>query len=50
LVGSGIAAFGPTVPLLASAGLWVLTIIGYLLGPETSGKELEEIEEEMAAT
>lgn len=47
-VGAGIAAFGPTVPFLATAGLWVLTILGYLLGPETHGKELEEITEEMS--
>jgi MFS transporter, putative metabolite:H+ symporter len=44
LVGAGIDAFGgATVPFLISAGLWVLTIIGYLLGPETRGRELEEI-------
>jgi MFS family permease len=49
LVGAGITAFGPTTPFLASAGLWVLTIIGYLLGPETSGKPLEQIEAEFAA-
>ncbi len=50
LVGAGIDAFGgATIPFLISAGLWVLTIIGYLLGPETKGKELEEIAEELAA-
>jgi putative MFS transporter len=49
LTGAGIAAFGPTTPFLASAGLWVLTIIGYLLGPETSGKPLEQIEVEFNA-
>lgn len=49
LVGAGIAAFGPTTPFLASAGLWVLTIIGYLLGPETSGKSIEQIEAEFIA-
>jgi len=49
LVGAGIAEFGPTTPFLASAGLWVLTIVGYLLGPETSGKSLEQIEVEFAA-
>jgi putative MFS transporter len=49
LVGAGIAAFGPTTPFLASAGLWVLTIVGYLLGPETSGKSLEQIEAEFIA-
>ncbi len=49
LVGAGIAAFGPTVPFLATAGLWVLTIIGYLLGPETARKPLEQIEAEFHA-
>lgn len=42
LVGTSIAAFGIAVPYLAMSGLWLLTIIGYLLGPETAGKELEE--------
>ena len=49
LVGAGITAFGPTIPFLASAGLWLLTIVGYLLGPETSGKSLEQIDAELAA-
>ncbi len=44
LVGWGIAVYGPTIPFLATAGLWILTIIGYLIGPETSGKELEEVQ------
>jgi putative MFS transporter len=44
LVGWGIAHYGPTIPFLATSGLWVLTIIGYLIGPETSGKELEEVQ------
>jgi MFS transporter, putative metabolite:H+ symporter len=44
LVGWGIAEYGPTGPFLATAGLWVLTIIGYLMGPETAGKELEEVQ------
>jgi putative MFS transporter len=42
VVGTAIAAFGPSVPYLAMTGIWILTIIGYLLGPETAGKELEE--------
>jgi MFS transporter, putative metabolite:H+ symporter len=49
LTGAGIAAFGPTTPFLASAGLWVLTIVGYLLGPETARKPLEQIEDEFNA-
>lgn len=44
LVGWGIAEFGPTAPFLATAALWILTIIGYLMGPETAGKELEEVQ------
>ncbi len=44
LVGWGIAEFGPTIPFLATAGLWVMTIIGYLIGPETAGRELEEVQ------
>ena len=44
LVGWGIAEFGPTIPFLATAVLWVGTIIGYWIGPETSGRELEEVQ------
>jgi putative MFS transporter len=44
LVGWGITQYGPTGPFLATAGLWVLTIIGYLMGPGTAGKELEEVQ------
>lgn len=47
LVGAGITALGPTIPFLASAGLWLLTIIGYLLGPETHRKSLEQIAAEL---
>lgn len=50
LVGVGMDVFGgATIPFLITGGLWVLTIIGYAIGPETSGKELEQITEEMAA-
>jgi MFS family permease len=49
LVGAGIAEFGVTTPFLASAGLWVLTLVGYTLGPETANKPLEQIEAEFAA-
>jgi putative MFS transporter len=38
--------YGLQTPYLALAGLWVLTVIGYLLGPETKGKELEELTDE----
>ena len=44
LVGWGIAEFGPTIPFLATACLWIGTIIGYWIGPETSGRELEEVQ------
>ncbi|WP_395665558.1 MFS transporter [Methylocella sp.] len=43
-VGWGIAEFGPTGPFLATAGLWLLTIAGYLMGPETARRELEEVQ------
>jgi MFS transporter, putative metabolite:H+ symporter len=38
--------YGLQTPYLALAGLWVLTLIGYLLGPETKGKELEDLTDE----
>jgi len=44
LVGWGIAALGPTIPFMLTSGLWILTIIGYLMGPETSGRQLEEVQ------
>ncbi|HZS83233.1 MAG TPA: MFS transporter [Stellaceae bacterium] len=44
LVGLGIVAMGPTIPFLLTACLWLGTIIGYLLGPETHGRELEEVQ------
>ena len=40
----GYLQFGPTIPFLATAGLWVSTIIGYLIGPETAGRELEDVQ------
>lgn len=43
LVGWAISSYGLTLPYLAFTGLWILTIIGYAMGPETAGKELEEI-------
>ena len=42
LVGWAIGTFGLGTPYLAMTALWLLTILGYLLGPETAGKELEE--------
>jgi putative MFS transporter len=38
--------YGLQTPYLALAGLWALTVIGYLLGPETKGKELEDLTDE----
>jgi MFS transporter, putative metabolite:H+ symporter len=43
IVGWAITKYGLETPYLALAGLWVLTVFGYLLGPETKGKELEEL-------
>lgn len=40
-VGAGISAFGPTISYLAFTGLWLLTVIGCVLGPETANTELE---------
>ena len=44
LVGWGIADYGPTGPFLATSALWVLTIVAYAFGPETAGRELEEVQ------
>ncbi len=38
--------YGIQTPYLALAGLWALTLIGYLLGPETKGKELDDLADE----
>ncbi|WP_292988549.1 MFS transporter [Mycobacterium sp.] len=46
VVGWAIMHYGLQVPYLALGGLWVLTIVGYLLGPETKGKELEALTDE----
>ena len=49
-VGAAIdATGGATIPFLTSSGLWILTIAGYLLGPETRGKDLETIAESMGS-
>lgn len=44
LVGWGITRFGPTWPFLATSALWLLTILGYWLGPETAGRDLEAVQ------
>ncbi len=46
VIGWAITRYGLQTPYLALGGLWVLTLIGYLLGPETKGKELEELTDE----
>jgi putative MFS transporter len=46
VIGWAIMQYGLQTPYLALAGLWVLTLIGYLLGPETKGKELEDLADE----
>jgi putative MFS transporter len=42
IVGWAIDTYGPSVPYLAMTAIWILTIIGFWLGPETAKKELEE--------
>ena len=46
VIGWAITQYGLQTPYLALAGLWVLTMVGYLLGPETKGKELEDLADE----
>jgi MFS transporter, putative metabolite:H+ symporter len=46
IIGWAITRYGLQTPYLALAGLWVLTVIGYLLGPETKGRELEDLTDE----
>ena len=46
VIGWAIMHYGLQTPYLALSGLWVLTVIGYLLGPETKGKELEALTDE----
>jgi putative MFS transporter len=46
VIGWGITQYGPEAPYLALGGLWLLTVIGYLLGPETKGKELADLTDE----
>jgi MFS transporter, putative metabolite:H+ symporter len=49
VVGWGLTHYGLQAPYLALSGIWILTIIGYLAGPETKGKELEELADEAIA-
>jgi MFS transporter, putative metabolite:H+ symporter len=43
VVGWGLTHYGWQTPFLVLSGIWVLTIVGYLAGPETKGKELEDL-------
>jgi len=49
VIGWAIMHYGLQTPYLALGGLWILTVIGYLLGPETKGKELEALTDEALA-
>jgi len=49
VIGWAIMHYGLQTPYLALSGLWVLTVVGYLMGPETKGKELEELTDEALA-
>jgi putative MFS transporter len=46
VIGWAITRYGLQPPFLALGGLWNLTVIGYLLGSETKGKELEMLADE----
>jgi putative MFS transporter len=46
IVGWAITRYGLETPYLALGGLWVLTLAGYLLGPETKGRELDDLADE----
>jgi MFS transporter, putative metabolite:H+ symporter len=49
VIGWAITHYGLQTPFLALAGIWILTVVGYLAGPETKGKELEDLAEEAFA-
>ena len=46
VIGWAITQYGLETPYVALAGLWALTLVGYLLGPETKGRELEDLADE----
>jgi MFS transporter, putative metabolite:H+ symporter len=46
VIGWAIMHYGIQTPYLALADMWTLTLIGYLLGPETKGKELDDLADE----
>jgi putative MFS transporter len=43
VVGWGLTHYGLQTPFLVLSGIWVLTILGYAAGPETKGRELEDL-------
>lgn len=46
VVGWAIGHYGVQTPYLALSAIWLLTVIGYLFGPETKGKELDDLADE----
>lgn len=46
VVGWAIGHYGVQAPYLALSAIWLLTVVGYLLGPETKGKELDDLADE----
>lgn len=46
VVGWAIGHYGVQTPYLALSAIWLLTIVGYLFGPETKGKELDDLADE----
>ena len=47
VVGWAIGHYGVQTPYLALSGIWLLIVIGYLFGPETKGKELDDLADEV---
>ncbi|MCV7424032.1 MFS transporter [Mycobacterium yunnanensis] len=50
VVGWGITNYGLQTPYLALSAIWLLTIAGYLAGPETRGRELDDLAQEAFGT
>lgn len=50
VVGWAIGHYGVQAPYLALSAIWLLTVVGYLLGPETKGKELDDLADEALHT
>ena len=45
--GWGITTYGLQAPYLALGAVWVLTMVWYLAGPKTKGRELEDLANEV---